>query len=312
MKMKSISRLLGICCAIAFVYSQGVAAAPPAHEFTLDSADGKVSLSDFRGKIAVLYFGYTSCPDICPTSLLRISAAYKSLDEVHQKQIQPIFISLDPERDSTAKMATYLDYFLPNFVGLTGTPEEIAEVAKRYRINYRKTEVESGLGYVVDHASIYFVIGRDGHLFSHLLHDVTPDEIAESLTQALSEQSPDVDLKVSDAVIRATPPGFNVTAAYFKLENTSGANLSLVGASSKLADKVEIHEHTFSEGMMKMRRVQQLAIAAGETAWFKPGGHHLMFFGLKRPVNPGDLVEVTLKFDSGQMQLVDFTSQIIY
>ncbi len=157
-----------------------------ASDFELYSVDGKVSLSDFRNKVVILYFGYTFCPDICPTSLARISAAYKSLTAEEQAQIQPVFISLDPERDTKQNLADYVTFFLPSFIGLTGTEQEIARVAKNYRILFRKTEVEDGLDYVIDHSSIYFVIGRDGQLFSHLLHDVTPVEIAEKLRMALA------------------------------------------------------------------------------------------------------------------------------
>lgn len=184
MKSKLI-HLSAVLIVLLACFGSAMATESP-HEFTLDSANGKVSLSDFKGKVSILYFGYTFCPDICPTSLSRISAAYKSLDPDQRKLIQPIFISLDPERDSAGKISEYLDYFSPDFIGLTGTLQEIVGVAKKYNINYRKTEVENGMGYVVDHSSLYFIIDRNGQLFSHLLHDVTSEEIADAMKNVLS------------------------------------------------------------------------------------------------------------------------------
>lgn len=175
--------LLSILFALAF--TAGALHSQPADEFELYSEEGKVSLSDFRGTVVMLYFGYTSCPDICPTSLARISTAYRSLSKDQQAKIQPILISLDPDRDSKSKLKSYVEHFLPNMIGLTGSKEQVAEVAKNYNISFRKTEVESGLGYVIDHSSIYFIIGKDGQLFTHLLHNVDPPEIAAALKAAL-------------------------------------------------------------------------------------------------------------------------------
>lgn len=185
--MKRTTYILSTVLIVILACVNSVMATESPHEFTLDSDNGRVSLSDFNGKVSILYFGYTSCPDICPTSLSRISAAYKSLDPDQRKLIQPIFVSLDPERDSSEKISEYLDYFSPDFIGLTGTLQELASVTKKYNISYRKTEVENGMGYVVDHSSLYFIIDRNGRLFSHLLHDVTSEEIADAMKDVLSE-----------------------------------------------------------------------------------------------------------------------------
>lgn len=153
--------------------------------FTLESATGKVSLSDFQGKVVVLYFGYTSCPDICPTSLVTLASAINLLDDKDKEHIQPIMISLDPERDSPEILKQYVSHFYPNMIGLTGSQEYIKRVANNYRVNFRKKNIESTTGYVMDHSSVYFIIGRDGTLFSHLLYDATPTEITEKIKQAL-------------------------------------------------------------------------------------------------------------------------------
>jgi len=153
--------------------------------FTLQSTTGKVSLEDFKGKIVVLYFGYTACPDICPTSLAILTSAFNSLDEKDQQQIQPILISLDPERDTAEKLKDYVAYFIPKMIGLTGSLDEVKRIAKNYKVSFRKTDTDSAMGYVVDHSSIYFIIGRDGNLFTHLMHNSGPKDIAEKIKLAL-------------------------------------------------------------------------------------------------------------------------------
>ncbi|HID81186.1 MAG TPA: SCO family protein [Chromatiales bacterium] len=161
----------------------------PGGTFTLESATGNVSLSDFQGKVVILYFGYTSCPDICPTSLITLASAIKLLDDEDKKHVQPVMISLDPERDSPEKLKQYVSHFYPNMIGLTGSQEDIRRIAKNYRINFRKKSTESSINYLVDHSSVYFIIGRDGKLFTHLLYDATLEEIAEKIEHALSVQT---------------------------------------------------------------------------------------------------------------------------
>ena len=156
--------------------------------FTLKATTGEVSLSDYKGKVVVLYFGYTSCPDICPTSLAILTAAFQQLDEEAKKEIQPILISLDPERDTPEKLKQYVSYFIPNMIGLTGDLKDIKRIAKNYKVNFRKTDTESAIGYVVDHSSIYFIIGRNGELFTHLMHNSNPTEIAEKIKLALTKK----------------------------------------------------------------------------------------------------------------------------
>ena len=285
------------------------------NDFELDSIKGKVSLSDFKDKVVILYFGYTSCPDICPTSLSRISLAYKSLNKQQQDQIQPLLISLDPERDTKEKLEQYAKYFIPNMIGLTGTTEQIAKIAAHYKVSYRKTEVESGLGYVIDHASIYFVIGKDGKLYSHLLHDVTPDEIAELLQEAVGTVATNTvkentNLQYKNIWIRATPPGQKITAAYLHIKNTGNIDLKLIGASSDIAKKIELHQHTMVDGMMNMRQVESIAIPAGKTATLEPSGYHMMIFNLKQAIKQDEMIKINLQFSDGSVKSMDFKAQM--
>lgn len=155
-------------------------------DFTLMSHRGPVSLSDFSGKVVVLAYGYTSCPDVCPLTLQIISAALKELSPEELAQVQPIFVTLDPERDTPARTAEYARHFHPRIIGLSGTPEEIAQVAKQYLVIYRKVPLEdSALGYALDHSSRMYVLGRDGQYVDSTTHLASPQEMLAKIRAAL-------------------------------------------------------------------------------------------------------------------------------
>ncbi|MFC6672563.1 SCO family protein [Marinobacterium aestuariivivens] len=155
-------------------------------DFELQSADGPVALSDFRGHPVVIYIGYASCPDVCPTSLAVMAQGFRRLTEAQQSEVRGIFISVDPDRDSPAKLAEYSDFFHPNLVGLTGSREQIDRVVKQYGAYYRIAELEnSALGYAVDHSSRLYLVDGDGQLAEVLSHSITPDELAGKLRALL-------------------------------------------------------------------------------------------------------------------------------
>jgi len=137
--------------------------------FTLTDQDAKVRTDlDFRGHWLVVYFGYTYCPDTCPTTLQEIADAFRQLGP-RSRDIVPVFITLDPARDRPAVLRKYLAAFGPEFVGLTGTPAQIASVAHAYRVYYTKHPLAGG-GYAIDHASAIYLMAPDGR-FASLLDD---------------------------------------------------------------------------------------------------------------------------------------------
>ena len=109
-------------------------------DFTLRSADGPLSLKDLRGKVVILFFGYTSCADVCPISLATIANAFSKLTNVELKRIRSLFISLDPERDTPERLRKFTGYFHPNIVGVTGIPEVVADFAQKYGVEMEKNE----------------------------------------------------------------------------------------------------------------------------------------------------------------------------
>lgn len=136
----------------------------PAPDFELNAALGQtVQLSDLKGKLVLLYFGYTFCPDVCPTSISKLADAMDVLGK-QADDVQVIMISVDPERDTPEMLSEYMSFFHPNFIGVTGTPDEIAEVATLYGIYYQAHEGTQATGYLVDHTASIMVIDQDGHL----------------------------------------------------------------------------------------------------------------------------------------------------
>ncbi len=156
-------------------------------EFTLTSEKGPVSLKDFRDKAVLISFGYTSCPDICPTTLAKISSAMDSLGESDAAAVQTLFISVDPDRDTPEKTHKYASYFHPSFIGLSGTPEEIALVAQKFKAFYGKIEVESEMGYTVGHTGSTYLLGPDGIVRTLISHDSTADEFASAVRVVLDQ-----------------------------------------------------------------------------------------------------------------------------
>jgi len=136
-----------------------------ANQFTLTAHDGSSkSLSDFRGKVVLIFFGFVNCPDVCPTTLLELSKVYKALTAAEQARVQVALISVDPERDSLEKLRDYVTFFNPSFIGLTGTPEQIADVARRYGVFYQKSQIKSPTDYNVDHTASVFALDPMGQL----------------------------------------------------------------------------------------------------------------------------------------------------
>jgi protein SCO1/2 len=156
--------------------------APPVELLT--STGGRASLEAFEEKLVVLYFGYTFCPDVCPTTL---STLKKAVDELGRdaEDVQVIMVSVDPDRDSPEVLAEYLEYFDPSFLGMTGTEDEIASVATVYGVFFQAREGSAATGYLVDHTAHLMVVDRDGYLKLVLPPDLTPDQIAGDLEYLL-------------------------------------------------------------------------------------------------------------------------------
>ncbi|HXP75376.1 MAG TPA: SCO family protein [Stellaceae bacterium] len=154
-------------------------------EFTLVDQNGVTRHpQDFRGKLMLVYFGYTFCPDACPTALQDMSRAIDLLG-AKGDDVRPIFITIDPARDTVEQMKLYASNFHPSLIALTGTPEQIAEAAKAYRVYYAKSSSTSGTDYLMDHTVFIYLMGRDGKYLSHFPPGTTAEQMAAAIEKRL-------------------------------------------------------------------------------------------------------------------------------
>jgi len=135
---------------------------------------------DFIGRVQVVFFGFTHCPDICPTGLGYIASAVDALGEDEVRDVAPLFVSVDPERDTPALLAQYVPQFHPAIIGLSGTPAQVAWAAAAFRVIYRKADIQGPEAYGVDHTATIWLIGRDGRFAGTLdVHEAPETAIAK-------------------------------------------------------------------------------------------------------------------------------------
>ena len=154
--------------------------------FTLTDQHGnKRSLADFRGKLVLLYFGYTFCPDVCPTDLAAMAQAIRTLD-AEGNALQPIFVTLDPERDTREILRNYAAAFHPRFVALSGSEEEVRRVATAYKIYFEKVRPPGSSVYLIDHMAFVFLLDRDGRYVAFFPPGTSAERMAVMIGEVLA------------------------------------------------------------------------------------------------------------------------------
>jgi protein SCO1/2 len=164
---------------------RGTASVPIGGRFELVDQDNRVVTErDFAGRLRLVYFGYTFCPDVCPMSLKTMSVALEQLGD-DAKEVAFLFVTLDPERDTVAQMKAYVGLFEPGPVGLTGTAEQVAAAARAWRVYYRLHDDGKDEDYLVDHSSFVYLMDREGRYLAHFGHAATPEQLVEEIRDAL-------------------------------------------------------------------------------------------------------------------------------
>ena len=175
-----------LACAAALALAAPAAAAPVGGDSTLIDARGKrVSLRDYRGKVVLLYFGFVGCPDICPTDLMTIGKAVRALGR-DALGVQPVFVTLDPKRDTRPILREYTRAFHPRFVALTGSEAQVRKVAEAYEVAFKKVPLAGGTGYTIDHTAGILIIGRDGRYVDTFPQGMPADRLARRLADVLN------------------------------------------------------------------------------------------------------------------------------
>ncbi|MGH8143041.1 MAG: SCO family protein [Steroidobacteraceae bacterium] len=165
---------------------QSISGLVPALQFNLTDGDGRaVTAQNYRGDVVLLYFGYTHCPDVCPTTLAMLAQAIKGLGASASK-VRVLFVSVDPRRDTAALMKRYVSYFGPQFVGLRGADNVLRPLTRRYRIAYHADPPDSYGNYAVEHSSAVFIFDQTGHARLLALSGDAPASITQDLSRLLN------------------------------------------------------------------------------------------------------------------------------
>ncbi len=151
-----------------------------------DQTGKRVTEKNYEGKYLLLYFGYTFCPDACPTELLAIGQALDGIDQGKAAKVQPLFITIDPDRDTPQKLADYVPSFSTRLIGLTGSDADIKQVANEYKVYYAKSEAtQSSTDYVMDHSSYVYLVAPDGKTLGIFSSDTSVDDLVKALSTAV-------------------------------------------------------------------------------------------------------------------------------
>lgn len=171
-------------------HGKNISGLMPELEFDLMNSQGEpVSGSDYDGRVRMLFFGFTSCPDVCPTALQKLNQVTSSLAPELQDEVLTLFVSVDPQRDTPERLANYVDFFGDNIVGLTGTEPQLRELAKRYRTTFGYEEPGPDGNYAVSHSSAIYVFDRDGSARLLIRPGLKAEEIRHDLVALIQEDS---------------------------------------------------------------------------------------------------------------------------
>ncbi|WP_027965795.1 SCO family protein [Halomonas halocynthiae] len=160
---------------------------PEGGDIALNSTVGEFSLSQLdEDQLAVVFFGYTWCPDVCPVSLGVLNHVRQQLNEKQRQRIVPLMVSVDPERDTLERLTEYLAFFGDGFIGATGSEAELKDIAERYQVVWRKVDTpDSAADYTIDHSALLYVVNREGEILRRVLHSSTPEPLLTALEEQL-------------------------------------------------------------------------------------------------------------------------------
>jgi len=276
-------------------------------DIPLADADAKpLKISDLRGRWVAVFFGFLTCPDICPTTLSWAAREFRALGD-KANGVELLFVSVDPKRDDPESLGKYVRHFNPNFRAATGTEENLRVLARglgaHFEYEHKSDDTASG-DYGVHHSGAVYLLSPDGKLAETLSPPLESTALSTFLDRKIARRT--APLMITDAVIRVPPPGGRTTAAYLALSNASDDEIRVTSATIDGADRVEFHATRKSpDGMMSMARMPEVKLAPRARVEFVPGGMHIMVMGIKRELIPGSKVAMTLGMSDGRTQMVE-------
>jgi cytochrome oxidase Cu insertion factor (SCO1/SenC/PrrC family)/copper(I)-binding protein len=264
-------------------------------------------VAETEGRITLLFFGFTNCPDICPVHMANIAAVLKDLPHEVQRKIAVVFISADPERDTPERLQQWLGAFHPSFIGLRAPIDEVNRLMGELRLPpVVFGERDERGNYSVGHAAQILAFTQDGWLrliypFGTRQVDWAADLLKLTAWQpaptarAAAARAVPTELEPSMAYV-PVPVAGGPAALYMTVKNSASTADTLVGASTRIAGAVELHTVVHSGGVMMMQRVDGAPLAPRDSLVLKPGGYHLMLHDLTRMLAAGDTFTVDLEF----------------
>lgn len=280
----------------------------PTPSFTLTDMYGQPYdfAAEAEGRLTLLFFGFTYCPDICPVHMANIAAVLKDLPQAVQQQVNVVFISADPERDTPERLQEWLGVFHPSFVGLRGSIEEVNAILGELRLPpVVFGEVDERGNYSVGHAAQILAFTPDGYLRLMYPFGTRQADWAVDLLKLTSYEPPvgepaeapprPSQLRPSMAYV-PVPAGDGPAALYITVASRASTPDTLTGARTRVAGRVELHGHVERDGTMLMQRVDGVPVQPGDSLQLVPGSYHLMLHDLTHRLAAGDTFTVELEF----------------
>jgi protein SCO1/2 len=276
----------------------GAELVPPAGapELGLRDASGAAfRVGDQRGKVLLVTFGYTHCPDFCPGTLAQYRATKDALGD-DATRTRFVFVTIDPERDTPDVLGRYVAYFDPSFVGLSGEPAEVAAVTAAWGVTPEPDPAGSGM---FTHATSIFVVDQHGRLRLAHPYGMSTEALVDDVRSLLAEGDEPAGLRVVDAWARAVPATSGVGAVFLTVVNDADEGDALVAADvdPAVAERVELHQSRTIDGVTSMGPVERIPVPGRGQTRLEPGGYHLMLQGLRHDLEAGQQVSLTLHFE---------------
>ena len=273
----------------------------------VDMHNNPMQMNDYKGKVVILGFGYTNCADICPFTLGYLKQLYEQLPDYAQKQLQIMFVTVDPEYDTPAHLKNFIAHFNQKFVGITGTRAQIDNIVQLFKARYtqiggnvdvenirrvvQKQTTDKSKVRLYNHSVTLYLIDQDGEA-RHIGYTGTPK--AEFSAHILSLMN--APIKTDKFRMKQGASNARSTAAYGEITNLANTDDILLSVSSTIAKRTELHETQIIDGFAKMVHQPNRAFAAKETLILKPMSYHVMFMGLKQPVHELKTIDIVLHF----------------
>lgn len=265
----------------------------------IDHHGETVSEANYDGRFRLVFFGFTRCPVICPTTMIEVSRAMNALGD-RVIRVQPLFITIDPGNDTVDVVASYVGHFHPSVVGLTGSSQQIAAAAKSFNVTFGGTgEGAVDRGDEIYHSSYLYLMDEDGKLLDVFGYGDKAETILETLEPYLSAS--DSKLEIVDPWA-SEPAGANanVIAGFMCFRNNGSSSTRIVGASSEAVERVEIHEIIHEQGIVRMRKINGVDVSARAHVCLEPQQRHFMLIGISDSVRSGADIRLRIDTASGE------------